>query len=199
MVAEPQQEVVHSSTSMQLIFGNLPPYLMKKNVLCYPVLIHIRHIADFSPDYSSSDGPSSSSSHGDSSHDRHPDRDKGGSGGCGPRMFGFNVRPGCLDGQTHPAAQQETHRTGRRHAGDTARQNAAGNESKPPERKTKTGSSQQKQERPKAKVVKAVWQPKKGSLEKVQPAQNPLRPPTLDQLSKQTKSSLLTSKKKARR
>lgn len=70
--------MVYENPTYQLIFGNLPPYLRKKKVLSYPVIIRIRRIEDFSPRLPSTFGGSSPpSSDGDSGHDGNPNRGYG--------------------------------------------------------------------------------------------------------------------------
>jgi len=32
-------------------FGNLPPYIRRKKVLSYRVLVHLKNVTDFEPDY----------------------------------------------------------------------------------------------------------------------------------------------------
>jgi hypothetical protein len=46
LIAERDVSVVFQDPEMQLIFGNLPPFLRKKRFLAYPVQIHLSSIAD---------------------------------------------------------------------------------------------------------------------------------------------------------
>lgn len=123
VVAEPEPEITYTISSMQSIFGNLPPYLMRKNVLCYNTIIHIRSIADFSPHSSSSSGgPSPPSSDGDSGPDGNPDKYYGAGGGGGrPRIYEFPVQSGVIDGPAPlPSGHQTTSRRHRRRGGGGA-------------------------------------------------------------------------------
>ncbi|RLM85725.1 nascent polypeptide-associated complex subunit alpha, muscle-specific form-like [Panicum miliaceum] len=58
---------------MQRVFGNLPPYLRQKRLLRYPIAVHVRRVADFSP-RTPSTSSGSPSTDGDSFH---PDRSYG--------------------------------------------------------------------------------------------------------------------------
>lgn len=92
LIAEPEAPVVYSDDEMQLIFGNLEPYLRQKRVLEYPIEFHLRSIADFRP-RSPSTSPSSPSDDGDSGPDGNPDRSYGfHQGTVGPRLTGFPRR-----------------------------------------------------------------------------------------------------------
>ncbi|CAL4936854.1 unnamed protein product [Urochloa decumbens] len=96
-IAEPELRITYSSEDMQRIFGNLEPYLQQKTILEYPVSIHLRSIADFSPCTPSS-SDSSPSEDGDSGSDGNPDRSYGFRRGVGPRLSGFPRRQGGING-----------------------------------------------------------------------------------------------------
>ncbi|RLN25217.1 hypothetical protein C2845_PM07G39880 [Panicum miliaceum] len=97
-IAEPETPAVYSDPVNQLVFGSLPPFLRKKRLLTYPVDIHLRRIADFSP-RSPSTSASSPSDDGDSGPDGNPDRSYGlRQGHAGPRLQGFPRRSGGRSG-----------------------------------------------------------------------------------------------------
>lgn len=88
---------------MQRVFGNLPPYLREKKVLGYRVLIHLRHVADFSSrSPSPPPGPSPPSDDGDSGQDDDPNREYAESQGFKPRLYGFPMAMGVEDGCSPP-------------------------------------------------------------------------------------------------
>ncbi|CAN6182191.1 unnamed protein product [Urochloa humidicola] len=87
-IAEPEQRVVHYDEEMERIFANVEPYLRQKIILRYPIHIHLRRIANFSP-RTPSTSSSSSSDDGDSGPDGNPDRSYGFRSGTGPRLSGF--------------------------------------------------------------------------------------------------------------
>ncbi|CAN6194783.1 unnamed protein product [Urochloa humidicola] len=90
-IEEPEPVIVYPDEDMQRIFSNLEPYLREKRVLDYPIMIHLRSIADFSP-RSPSTEPSSPSDNGDSGPDGNPDRSYGFRRGVGPRLSGYPRR-----------------------------------------------------------------------------------------------------------
>lgn len=98
-ISDDELPVTHEDPEVQLIFGNLPPYLRRKKGLVYEVIVHLRSVADFSSRSPSPPlSPSPPSSDGDSGHDGHPDRHYGGPRVPGPRLQGFICRRGALDG-----------------------------------------------------------------------------------------------------
>ncbi|CAN6358464.1 unnamed protein product [Urochloa humidicola] len=115
-IAEPELRVTYCTDDMQRIFGNLEPYLRRKVVLEYPITIHLRSIADFSPRTPSSSEPSPSDD-GDSGHDGNPDRSYGFRKGVGPRLSGFPRRE-AQGGGGHGGAA-----AGAGHEGDGGRRN----------------------------------------------------------------------------
>lgn len=68
-----ENEPMHAAGGSVVYFGNLPPYLRKKDVLCYRMLIHIRSTADFHPRDPSPPSSPPDSDDGDSGHDGNPD------------------------------------------------------------------------------------------------------------------------------
>jgi hypothetical protein len=96
-----ENEVVHVRHADAPIFGNLPPYLWRKDVLGYRVLVHLRHVTDFDPANPSPPPSPPKSDDGDSGHDGNPDRHHF-SRGTGPCIQGFRCARGIVDGE--PAA-----------------------------------------------------------------------------------------------
>ncbi|CAL4938094.1 unnamed protein product [Urochloa decumbens] len=93
-ITEPEVPIMYADPGMQLIFGNVRPYLRQKRVLAYPVNFHLRTVADFRPRTPSTE-PSSPSEDGDSGPDGHPDRSYGFCQGmAGPRLSSFPRRDG---------------------------------------------------------------------------------------------------------
>ena len=74
LIAEHERRVTQDDPALQVVFGNLPPYLRNKDVRSYPILIHLRSTADFRSRTPSTASPSPSSSDGDSGPDGNPDR-----------------------------------------------------------------------------------------------------------------------------
>lgn len=71
-------EHVRPDTELQVIFGNLPPSLRSKEMLSYPVLIHLRSTADFRSRMPSTTSPSPPPGDDDGDgHDGNPDRGYG--------------------------------------------------------------------------------------------------------------------------
>jgi hypothetical protein len=68
-----ENEIV-GATANNLHFGNLPPYLRRKDVLSYRVLVHIRNIYDFDPANPSPPPSPPEPDDGDSGHDGNPER-----------------------------------------------------------------------------------------------------------------------------
>ncbi|KAG2590488.1 hypothetical protein PVAP13_5NG059740 [Panicum virgatum] len=66
LIAEHERRVTQDDPALQVVFGNLPPYLRNKDVRSYPILIHLRSTADFRSRTPSTASPSPSSSDGDS-------------------------------------------------------------------------------------------------------------------------------------
>lgn len=56
------------------IFGNLPPYLHRKDVHSYRVLVHLRHVTNFEPEDSTLQPSPPESDDGDSGHNDNPER-----------------------------------------------------------------------------------------------------------------------------
>ncbi|CAL4910224.1 unnamed protein product [Urochloa decumbens] len=95
LIAEPETPITYSIPEMQVIFGNVRPYLRQKGVLVYPVSFHLRSVADFRPRSPSTSGPSLPSDNGDSGPDGNPDRSYGfRQGSAGPRLSAFPRRDG---------------------------------------------------------------------------------------------------------
>jgi hypothetical protein len=74
--------------------GGLPPYLQKKDALCYQVIVHIRNTADFDPQDPS---PAPSPPESDDGDNGNPERHHL-SRGHGPRIQGFRCARGIIDG-----------------------------------------------------------------------------------------------------
>ncbi|CAD6258597.1 unnamed protein product [Miscanthus lutarioriparius] len=68
-----ENEIV-GATANNLHFSNLPPYLRRKDVLSYRVLVHIRNVYNFDPANPSPPPSPPESDDGDSGHDDNPDR-----------------------------------------------------------------------------------------------------------------------------
>ncbi|CAL5092434.1 unnamed protein product [Urochloa decumbens] len=117
-ITEDEKPIRYEDPMMQRIFGSLPPYLREKKVFRYPVIIHLKSVADFSS-RSPSPSPSPPSSDGDSGHDGHPDRGYGETRGVGPRLHGFTCHRGIIDGggAAPPAAGAAAPGYGRQCAG----------------------------------------------------------------------------------
>jgi hypothetical protein len=92
-----ENEVIHVGGAAPT-FGNLPPYLRRKDVLGYRVLVHIRSITDFDPANPSPPPSSPESYDGDSGHNRNPDHHHF-SRGTGPRIQGFRCNRGTIVGE----------------------------------------------------------------------------------------------------
>lgn len=97
--AEPEVLVVHSNDELELIFGNLPPYLCQKRTLQYPIMFHLCSIIDFRP-RTPSISPSSLSDDGDNGPDGNPDRSYGFRLGHGLLLSGFSHKWGNTGGGT---------------------------------------------------------------------------------------------------
>lgn len=69
-----ENEAVHVHHAEAPLFGNLLPYLRRKDVLGYRVLVHLCHMTDFGPEIPSPSLSPSKSDNGDSGHDGNPDR-----------------------------------------------------------------------------------------------------------------------------
>lgn len=94
-----ENEVVHVSANP--IFGNLPPYIRRKNVLGYRVLVHLRNVTDFDPENPTPPSSSPESDDGDSGHDGNPERHHF-SGGAVHCIHGFRCNRGIVDGEPAP-------------------------------------------------------------------------------------------------
>ncbi|CAN6238814.1 unnamed protein product [Urochloa humidicola] len=90
-VVEPERQINYSDDEMERIFANVEPYLRQKIIFEYPITIHLRSIADFSPRTPSS-SEASPSDDGDSGPDGNPNRSYGFRRGVGPRISGFPRR-----------------------------------------------------------------------------------------------------------
>jgi hypothetical protein len=80
-----EKEVVYVRDAANPIFGSLPPYLRRKHVLGYRILVHIRCVTDFDPANPSPPPSPPESDVGDSGHDGNPERHHF-STGNGPRI-----------------------------------------------------------------------------------------------------------------
>lgn len=97
-----ENDVVHVGAPGGLRFVNLTPYIRRKDVLGYPVLIHLRSVADFNPADPSPPPPQPESDGGDSGHDGSPDRHYFPTA-TGPRLQGFRTARGVVDGELNNA------------------------------------------------------------------------------------------------
>jgi len=95
-----ENEPMHAVPADNLQFGNPPPYLRRKDVLSYQVLVHLRNVYDFDP---SSPSPPDS----DNGHDGNPDRHHF-HRGTGPRIQGFRCNRGVVDGEASIANNGST-------------------------------------------------------------------------------------------
>lgn len=92
-----EHEVVHVSTNPG--FGNLPPFIWRKKVLGYLVLVHLKHVTDFEPKNPTlPPSPSDSDDCEDSNRDRHHFTQ----GGAVHRIQGFPTARGVVDGDPLP-------------------------------------------------------------------------------------------------
>ncbi|CAN6174022.1 unnamed protein product [Urochloa humidicola] len=112
-IAEPEPTVVYPDEEMARIFANVEPYLRQKQVLRYPVHIHLRSIADFSS-RTTSPSASSPSDDGDSGPDGNPSRSYGFRSGTGPRLSGFPRRQIGGDGGSAAAGGRDVPECSRR-------------------------------------------------------------------------------------
>jgi hypothetical protein len=92
-----ENEIVHV-TNDNPIFGGLPPYLRRKDVLRYRVLIHLRSVTDSAPEDPTPPPSPPESDDGDSGNDGNPDRHHF-SGGAVHRIHRFRFNPGVVDGE----------------------------------------------------------------------------------------------------
>jgi hypothetical protein len=69
LIAEHEQRVTYDDLTMQIVFRNLPPYLRCKDILSYPIIVHLWSTADFRSRTPSTTRPSAPSSDGDSGYD----------------------------------------------------------------------------------------------------------------------------------
>jgi hypothetical protein len=86
-----ENEPVHAVPADNLQFGNLPPYLRRKDVLSYRVLVHLGNVYDFDPSSPSPPPPLPDSDNSDSGHDGNPDRHHF-HRGTRPRIQGFRCK-----------------------------------------------------------------------------------------------------------
>lgn len=91
-----ENEVVHVSANP--IFGNLPPYIRRKGVLRYRVLVHLKHVTDFDPEDPTPPPSPPGSNDGDSGHDGNLERHHF-TGGAIHRIQGFHTARGVVDGE----------------------------------------------------------------------------------------------------
>lgn len=79
-------------------FGSLPPYLRRKGVLRYQVIVHLRSVHDFNPPNPSPPPSPPESDDGGSGRDGNPDRHHFHRGSA-PRIHGFRCTHGAVDGE----------------------------------------------------------------------------------------------------
>lgn len=80
-----KNEIIHVGCASNPTFGNLLPYLRRKDVLGYRVLVHIWSVTNFDPANPSPPPSPPESDDGDSGHNGNPDHHHF-SRGTGPRI-----------------------------------------------------------------------------------------------------------------
>jgi hypothetical protein len=86
---------VHATVNAPL---TLPPYLRKKDVLRYRVIVHLRHVTDFDPEDPTPPPSAPEEDNGGSGRDGNPDRHHF-SRGAVPRIQRFSCNRGVVDGE----------------------------------------------------------------------------------------------------
>lgn len=93
-----ENELVHAKPNSSIRFGNLMPYLHRKDILTYKVIVHVRYVTDFDPADPTPPLPPLDSDDDDSGHDGNPDHHHF-SSGQGPHIQGFACHWGIIDGE----------------------------------------------------------------------------------------------------
>lgn len=99
-----ENEVVQISTNSG--FGNLPPYIRRKKVLSYRVLVHLKHVTDFEPNDPTPPPSPPGFDDGDSGHDGNPEHHHFTRGPC-TASRGSEWRAGSLTANCSPTTPWE--------------------------------------------------------------------------------------------